>query len=101
METKSPRRIRVEPHPDPKKRMAGEKIKALVSDFKIIEEHWSIYELEDGTRARIRATASGFTRALDYDTEKPLFVPKGDPMYGVQLHVETIFEPSETTIKKE
>ena len=101
MDNKKPRRIRVEPHPDPKKRAAGEKIKALSLDFDVIEEHRNIYTLEDGTKVRIRATASGFTWALDYKTEEPLYNPDGQPMYGVQLSIETTFEPSESVMKKE
>ncbi|MBN2463090.1 MAG: hypothetical protein JXB43_05760 [Dehalococcoidia bacterium] len=100
MANKNPRRIRVEPHPDPKKRKAGEKIKALSLDFNVIEEHRNIYTLEDGTKVRIRATASGFTLALDYKTEEPLYNPDGQPMYGVLLNVETTFESSESVIKK-
>ena len=101
MEAKSTRRIRIEPHPDPQKRAAGEKIKALSLDFTVVEEHRNIYILEDGTKVRIRATASGFTLALDPKTEKPIYTPQGIPMYGVQLNVESAFEPSESLINKE
>jgi hypothetical protein len=97
----TPRRIRIEPHPDPKKRTAGEKVKALSLDFTAIEEHRNIYVLEDGTKVRIRATASGFTRILDIKTEEPLYDPKGNPLYGIQMGVETTIEPSESAIKKE
>jgi hypothetical protein len=97
----TPRRIKIEPHPDPKKRAIGEKIKALSLDFTVVEEHRNIYVLEDGTKVRVRATAGGFTMALDPQTEKPLYNPDGSPMYGIKMNIETMFEPSETVIKKE
>ncbi len=100
MDNKKPRRIRLEPHPDPKKRAAGEKIKALALDFKIMQENWNVYELEDGTRVRIRASAVGFTIALEPVTEKPIYDPKGEPLFGVQLNLETKFEPSDFFAKK-
>lgn len=93
------RRIRVIPHPDPKK--AGEQVKALSLDFKIIEEGLNVYELEDGTRVRVRATVTGFDKALDSKTEKVLRNKDNTPLYGVGISVQTSVECSEEALDSE
>ena len=90
------RRIRVKPHPDPKK--AGEQVKALSLDFKIIEEGWGVYELEDGTRVRVRAIVTGFDKALDSETEEVLRNRDDTPMYGIGMSVQTSVECSEEAL---
>ncbi len=90
------RRIRLVPHPDPKK--AGEQIKALSLDFKIIEEGQNVYELEDGSIVRIRVCATGFDRALDPKTEKPLRNKDNTPMYGIGLNIHPSVEYSEEAL---
>ncbi|MBI4216396.1 MAG: hypothetical protein HY687_03265 [Chloroflexi bacterium] len=95
-----PRRIRYEPHPDPAKK--GEKIKALSLDFKVIEEHWNIYELEDGTRVRARVTVNRFKKALDPRTSEPIYKNNsGEPIYGVDVGIELTFDIPEELLKPE
>jgi len=96
-----PRRIRYIPHPDKRKAEQGEKVKALSLDFDIKEEQWNIYELEDGTRIKIRATVSRFERSLDPLTEKPMYNDNGEPLYGLSIGVETSFEYGEKTLRDE
>ena len=95
------RRIRLVPHPDPEKAKQGEKVKALSLDFNVVEEHWNIYELEDGSRVRARVCVSGAARSLDRDTEEPLFKDSGEPIFGIDMSVEVRFEPAESSLKKE
>lgn len=95
------KRIRYVPHPDKKKADQGEKVKALSLDSDIKEEHWNIYELEDGTRIKIRATISRFERALEPLTEKPMYNNNGEPIYGLSIGVEASFEYGEKTLRDE
>lgn len=94
----SPRRIEYRPHPDPEKAKRGEKVKAEFVDFKIIKEDWNIYELEDGTRVRIRIHATNFDKALDPETGEVMY-REAKPQYGVGLGVETVFEYPEELVK--
>lgn len=93
-----PRRIAFRPHPDPEKADRGEKIKVMTLDFKIIKEDWNIYELEDGTRVRVKVTATSFDCALDPKTGEVMYKGK-TPLYGVGFGVETAFEYSEELVK--
>lgn len=95
------RRIRVLPHPESEKRKSGEKAKALSLDFKVLEEHWNTYELEDGTRVRVRVSIMRFDRALDFHTERPLYKANGEPQYGVEAGVEISFDYSEDSLRPE
>lgn len=94
------RRVRYAPHPDPARRRRGEKVKALALGFKVIEEHWSVYELEDGTRVRIRASIGGFDKPLDPETGEVMFRDDGTPLYGMQVGVEVSYECPEELVKK-
>lgn len=95
------RRIRTVPHPEPQKRDRGEKAKAISLDFKVLEEHWNIYELEDGTRVKVRANIVRFDRTLDLDTEEPLYAANGEPLYGTELGVQISFDSSEDSRRPE
>ena len=92
-----PRRIEYRPHPDAEKAKRGEKVKALFVDFKIIQEDWNIYELEDGTRARIRIRVREFSKALDPETEEIMY-RGAKPVYGMEVGVETVIECPEELI---
>jgi len=96
--TKS-RRITYRPHPDPAKAKSGEKVKSMSLDFKIIKEDWNTYELEDGTRARVRIHATAFERPLDPKTDGFIYDREGKPHTGMELGVETFFEYPEELLK--
>ena len=93
-----PRRVTIVPHPDPEKARLGEKVKGLIVDFETTKEDWSIYQLGDGTRVRIRVHPTQFTTALDPKTGE-LMYKNGQPMYGVQAGLEIMFEPPEALLK--
>ena len=95
---KEVRRIEYRPHPDSEKAKLGEKVKAEFLDFKIIREDWNIYELEDGTRVRIRVSSRGFVKPLDPKTEEVIY-RKEHPIYGVDFRVETSFEYPEKLLR--
>lgn len=86
------RRTTYRPHPDPEKAKMGEKVMAVFLDFKVIQEGWNVYELEDGTRVRVRVHATQFDRALDSETGETLCNREGKPQYGAGLGIETVFE---------
>ena len=94
-----PRRIEYRSHPDAEKAKQGEKIKAPFVDFKIIQEDWNIYELEDGTRVRIKIHVRGFFKALDPETEEIMY-REAKPVYGMDAAIETVFECPEELVKK-
>lgn len=93
------RRTSYKPHPDPEKARRGEKVMAVFLDFKVIEEGWNVYELEDGTRVRVKIHATQFDRAIDPETDELIYDKEGKPQYGVGLGVETVFEFPEGFIK--
>lgn len=93
-----PRRVIMIPHPDPNKAKLGEKIKGLIVDFETMRDDWSIYQLGDGTRVRIKINPAQFNKALDPQTGEVMY-KKGQPVYGIQVGLEIIFEPAEALIK--
>ncbi len=99
MEAKS-RRIRYAPHPDPKKGMKGEKVKAIAFDFKALKEEWSVYELEDGTRVRIRPSLIAVDVPIDPATDEVMRDKQGSPIYGLQMQVQTSYEIAEKSLDK-
>lgn len=93
-----PRRVRMIPHPDPNKANLGQKIKGLIVDFETMKENWNMYQLEDGTRVRIRIHPTQFNKALDPQTEEVMY-KNGQPIYGVETGIEIVFEPTEAFTK--
>lgn len=93
-----PRRVIIIPHPDPEKAKLGEKAKGLIVDFETMKEDWSVYQLGDGTRVRIKIHPAQFNKALDPKTGEVMY-KDGQPMYGVQAGLEIIFEPAESLLK--
>ena len=93
-----PRRVIILPHPDPAKAKLGQKVKGLIVDFETTKEDWSIYQLEDGTRVRIKVHPAQFNKALDPKTGKVMY-RNGQPIYGLQAGFEVMFEPAENLIK--
>jgi hypothetical protein len=86
------------PHPDPDKAKLGQMVKGLIVDFETMKEDWSIYQLEDGTRVKIKCHPGQFNKALDPRTGEVMY-KNGQPIYGVQAGIEVIFEPAEALIK--
>jgi hypothetical protein len=93
-----PRRVIMLPHPDPDKAKRGQMVKGLIVDFETIKEDWSIYQLGDGTRVRIKCHPTQFNKALDPQTGDVMY-KNGQPIYGVQAGIEVIFESAEALIK--
>ena len=74
------------------------KVEAEDLSFKIVKEEPNVYDLEDGTRLKIRLILNKASRGIDPRTNKALFLPSGEPLYnalwGVNVYVEV---PRETT----
>ena len=94
-------RIAYRPHPDPRRAQAGEKVKALSLDYKVVKEDWNIYELEDGARMKARLIVTRVDKPLDVATSEVIYAPDGTPSYGAELRVETVFECPEELLKRE
>lgn len=92
------RRIIIRPHPDPDKASAGVKIEAEFVDFKPIEEAWSIWEFEDGTRIRSKTILSEVYIPFDLETKEIIRRDDGAPRYGAVIGVTVVFEPSEAVL---
>lgn len=86
------RRTSYKSHPDPEKAKRGEKVMVVFLDFKVIHEDWNVYELEDGTKVRIKIHATQFDRAIEKESGQVMYDKGGKPLYGVGLGVETVFE---------
>jgi len=86
------------PHPDQAKAKSGEKIIAEFLEFKTLQENWSEYELQDGTRIRARVVLDEAYIPRDPQTDEIIRREDGAPTYGVSIGVRVIFEPSETVI---
>lgn len=98
-ETKQkPQRVTYKPHPDPEKAKRGEQVKAVFLDFEVIEEKWNVYELEDGTKVRVRIHATQFDKAIDPVTGEIIRWQR-KPQYGVGLGVEVVFECPEGIVE--
>ena len=56
----------------------GTEVKAREVPFRVVEEHWNEYALEDGTTVRLRTSAVKILQILDENGE-PAKTPDGDP----------------------
>lgn len=59
-------------------------------DFKVVEEHWNEYELEDGTKLKVKIILVDVLRM-------PIYNPLGEPIYQImsQNIVKTSYVPDE------
>jgi hypothetical protein len=58
-------------------------IDALDLKFKVINEDWNVYDLEDGTQLRVRINVSKISRGIDPNTGDVFISPNGEPFYNV------------------
>jgi len=92
------RRISRRPHPDPAKAAEGVQVEVEFVDFTPIQEDWSIWELEDGTRIRAKIVLSEVNIPFDLKTREIIRRDDGAPRYGAGVAVNVVFEPSENAI---
>jgi hypothetical protein len=64
----------------------GSQVKAREISFRVMEEHWNEYALEDGTTVRIRTVAVKMFQVLDANGE-PAMTPDGD--HNIVVHHQT------------
>lgn len=76
-------------------------MKGVLLDFKTIEEDWNIYELEDGTRIKVRTSITQCNKALDPQTDQLMYREDGSPIYGLEFGVQAVFDYSEKVFKKQ
>jgi hypothetical protein len=67
----------------------GRQLKARKASFKIIQENWSEYALEDGTTVRIRSSAVKILQVLD-DKGEPARNEEGDPLLVVNHRTDVV-----------
>ena len=99
VEAEKPRRVKYRPHPDAERAKRGDKIKAIPLDFKIIKEDWSIYDLEDGTRIRVKISVTSCDKALNSKTGELMHNEDGSPLYGIEMGVQINYEYSEDVLQ--
>ena len=79
----------------------GEIIRAKVLKSRTIKEDWNEYELEDGTRVRIKMEVNLFAAPIDPTTGAPLVNPQsGEPVIHANWTVRMVTQFSGETIKK-
>jgi hypothetical protein len=67
----------------------GTQVKAQEVAFRVEEEHWNVYALEDGTRVRLRTVAVKMLQILD-ERGEPARTPDGDPSIIVNHQTSVI-----------
>jgi hypothetical protein len=74
------------------------KIEAEDLEFKVVREEPNVYDLEDGTRLKIRLVLNKVSRGIDPETKKAFFLPNDEPLYNANWGVSIFAEvPRETT----
>ena len=62
-------------------------IRGRVVGFKALKEDWNEYELEDGTRVRVKLVVQSISYALDPSTGEVIRSPSGEPVLNVKHSV--------------
>lgn len=68
--------------------------------YKTIKEDWNIYDLEDGTRLRVKLVTAKISRGIDPATGKALILPNGEPLYNVRWTIAFAAEVPKETLQK-
>jgi hypothetical protein len=76
-------------------------IKARDIDYKVIQEDWNIYELEDGTILKAKLVVSKIQRGIDPDTNEIYYLPgRGEPLYNIRNTVVVSAEVPDDLLKE-
>jgi hypothetical protein len=75
------KRISVIPGPD------GEPIEGLDLDFYVIKEDYNIYQVEDGTKFRIKLVVGKISKGVDSENGDVVYLDTGEPYYNVRYSV--------------
>jgi hypothetical protein len=59
-------------------------IEAVDLEYKTVREDPNVYELEDGTRLKVRLYINKISRGIDPDTKKTYILPNGEPLYNIR-----------------
>lgn len=79
----------------------GEIIRAKVLKFKTVKEDWNEYELDDGTRVRIKMEVNLIAAPIEPTTGSPLMNPQtGEPVINANWTVRFVTQFSEEALKK-
>lgn len=95
VETVKKKTITMVSHPE----KPNEFLKAEDLEYKIVEEGWSTYELEDGSRLKIKTVAGKISRCIDPETGEIYYDSSGEPLYNVRYHVNVIAEVNPELVK--
>ena len=78
----------------------GQIIKAKILKTKTAKEHWNEYELDDGTKVRIKMEMNLIAAPLDQATGVPLQNPQtGEPVIHLNWTVRIVTQFSEAALK--
>jgi hypothetical protein len=75
-------------------------IDALDLKFKVINEDWNVYDLEDGTQLRVRINVSKISRGIDPKTGEVFIGPTGEPFYNVVANTTMVANVPKETLEK-
>ncbi|HDI32182.1 MAG TPA: hypothetical protein ENF80_05140 [Thermofilum sp.] len=84
--------------PDPRnpKRLT----RGLVVNFKTLKESWNEYELEDGTKVKVRLVAQSISYVLDPETGEIMRNPLGEPVINVRHSIIVTAEFPEENLQE-
>jgi hypothetical protein len=72
--------------------MVREQIRAKILDFKTVREDFNEYELEDGTRVKVKVVLTDVRMAVDGEG-KPKLNPDGNPTYHFNFETKVRILP--------
>ena len=77
------------PHPH----KSGAFVQGKVLKIKRSEEHWNVYELEDGTIIKVKLCVNHISMPIDPTTNKPMRKPNGEPIFNVNwtIHIVPLY----------
>ena len=67
----------------------GEDHDAYEMDFDILSEQWNEYQLQDGSRVRVKVSALKIYRILDTEG-RPAYTSDGDPLVWVRYNTNIV-----------
>ena len=73
------------------------KVRAKILDFRTVREDFNEYELEDGTRVKVKVVLADVRMALD-EEGKPKLNPDGNPIYHFNFETKVRILPKNRVV---
>jgi hypothetical protein len=75
-------------------------IEAEDLEYSTVKEDWNVYDLQDGSRIKVKLSVAKISRGIDPKTGKAYFLPNGEPLYNVRWNVNISAEVPRNILKK-